>query len=805
MATKISTILDKIDSGSIALPVFQRGYVWTRKQVSDLFNSLYKDYPVGSLLIWETASPDVQTRGEITSPLTSRQILLDGQQRITSLYGVIRGKEPPFFDGNAHAFQNLRFHMEDEVFEFYQPVKMQNDPRWIDVTELFSKGYPGIKPIIEQLQERGIDSNNWDKLMILLNLVESDIHVDYVTGADKTIEEVVNIFDKVNSGGTKLTQGDLALAKICSEWAEARENMQSKLLKWKTNGYDFNMDWLLRITNVIITGRAHFVHMHKVTPAQVQNGLERAEKYIDQALAMIKGGLGLDHNQVLFAKMAFPVFIAFLDKQNGDLSSEQRNKLLYWYAHTGMWGRYSTSPESTVETDIGVIQNTSADDSIDRLLENLRRWRGSLRIEPRNFHGSTRRSRFYSVLYMMTSLGETRDLCNGQLLKNQLGQKKQLDLHHIFPTSLLQRRGYDTKLRNALANFCFLTKESHQEIRHRHPIDYLEEMAEKFPGTLESQWIPMQNDLWDIRNYDEFLSYRKQLLAEAANHLLDNLLSGNIISSDESNWAQTISSQRPASIADDEEERILLDINDWMENKKLPTGILGYEIADTLMGEEFVMFDLAWPEGVQSELSEPVAVLIDEDKDVLTVAGRNGYRFFTDPNSFKQYINEEILMPSNDSVIQKIINDGESGTIEFKSTLRINLHTNQKDPTMENAVLKTLAGFLNRDGGTLLVGVDDDRTPIGIEVDKFESTDKMSLHLVNLIKSRMGHTAVTMIHIDYGTYQDHRIMRVVCDPSPSPIYVKDRNEEHFYVRMGPSTDKLPTSKIQDYIKHHFNQ
>ena len=118
-------------------------------------------------------------------------------------------------------------------------------------------------------------------------------------------------------------------------------------------------------------------------------------------------------------------------------------------------------------------------------------------------------------------------------------------------------------------------------------------------------------------------------------------------------------------------------------------------------------------------------------------------------------------------------------------------------------MLKTLAGFLNRDGGTLLIGVADDGTPLGVETDKFKSEDKMALYLVQLIKSRMGHTAVTMIHIDYGTYQDHRIMRVVCDPSPSPVYVKIENDEHFYVRMGPSTDKLPASEIQGYIQHHF--
>ena len=806
MATKISTILDKIDNGSLALPVFQRGYVWTRKQVSELFNSLYKDYPVGSLLIWETASPDVRTRGEQLAPATPRQILLDGQQRITSLYGVIRGREPAFFNGNAHAFQNLRFHLEDEVFEFFQPVKMQNNPLWIDVTELYSKG--GVESIIDNLKDNGIDSSNYlGSLMKLLNIAERDLYIDSVTGEDKTIEEVVNIFDRVNSAGTKLTRGDLALAKICSEWSEAREVMQSKLLKWKNIGYDFNLDWLLRITNVMITGKGLFVHLHNVTTPQVQNGLMRAEKHIDKALNIINNRLGLDHNQVLFAKLAFPVIIAFLDKHDGELSPEQRDKILYWYTHAGMWGRYTVSPESTIESDLSILQDTSpTDDPTEQLLTKLNRWRGGLKVGARNFHGATRGNRFYPVLYMMTRMGEARDLYDGLPLNSQSGEKTQLELHHIFPKSLLQRAGYDAKSRNALANFCFLTKESAQKIRHRAPVEYLEEIAEKYPGALESQWIPMKRNLWEIHKYESFLDARKQLLAEGANQLLNNLRTDHTKAPEETGWDRPITvPPRPASIADDVEEAILLEINQWMKNQNLPTGILGYEIADPDTGEEVAMFDLAWPEGVQSELSDPVAVLIDEDVEVLAVAGKYGYRFFTSPDGFKQYINEEILMSSNENIIEEIIQKGESETVEFKSTLRRNLYTNEKDNQIEYSVIKTLAAFLNSDGGILLIGVADDGKPLGINADMFKSTDKMSLHLVNLVKFRMGPTAMTRIHIDFATYQEQQIMKVVCDPSPSPVYVKDDNDDHFYVRMGPSTDKLPASEIPKYIKHHFNQ
>lgn len=121
---KISTILDHIDSGHMALPEFQRGYVWNRDQVRGLFDSLYRRHPVGGLLVWATESKTAVHRGDGLLAAGIVKLLLDGQQRITSLYGVVRGKPPKFFDSNAQAFTGLRFHLDTETFGFYQPLKM---------------------------------------------------------------------------------------------------------------------------------------------------------------------------------------------------------------------------------------------------------------------------------------------------------------------------------------------------------------------------------------------------------------------------------------------------------------------------------------------------------------------------------------------------------------------------------------------------------------------------------------------------------------------------------------------------------
>jgi hypothetical protein len=149
------------------------------------------------------------------------------------------------------------------------------------------------------------------------------------------------------------------------------------------------------------------------------------------------------------------------------------------------------------------------------------------------------------------------------------------------------------------------------------------------------------------------------------------------------------------------------------------------------------------------------------------------------------------------------IANGESDSVEFKSTLRVNLHTGDRDPRMEHAVLKTIAGFLNTSGGTLIIGVADNGNPVGLSADKFANEDQLSLHLVNIIKERMGVLAVTNSHIHFDDYRGVRIAVLTCRKSSAPVFLKDGNIERFYIRTGPSTTELTASEAQEYIKYRF--
>ena len=646
---KIYTILDQIDLGSIALPEFQRGYVWNRDQVRQLLMSLYRSHPVGSLLVWATKSETAEARGDGKIASGSVKLLLDGQQRITTLYGIIRGKAPKFFDGNEQAFTGLYFHLDDEVFEFYLPMKMKDNPLWIDVTELMQIGAgEAINRIVISFPDLRENLSTYiNRLNAIDNIKNIDLHIDEVTGEDKTVDVVVEIFNQVNSGGTKLSKGDLALAKICAEWPAARDEMKRRISKWKQAGFHFKLEWLLRNINTIITGESLFSALKDVDTVTFKDGLEKAEYAIDTLLNMIGSRLGLDHDRVLGSRYSIPLLSRYLMQQGGKLANyQEQGKMLYWYVHTFLWGRYAGSTESILNQDLAIIEQSEG--SLDRLISQLRQNRGDLKLQANDFFGWSKGARFYPLLYMLTRVWKAQDWETGvELSSHLLGKLSTLQVHHIFPKALLYKKEYDYQRPevNAIANFTFLTQSTNLQVSDRHPSEYLAEFAEKHPGTIESHWIPMDRELWKPERYLDFLAARRQLLADAANEFLDTLVEGSLPEPAPvqpeavSMTAATI----PGGVTSEEEEVLLLDINQWVVDMGLPEGEFVFEVIDETTGQPMGVFDLAWPNGLQEGLSEPVALLIDEGKETEEVANRAGYRFFTDSDSFREYVKKKIL------------------------------------------------------------------------------------------------------------------------------------------------------------------
>jgi hypothetical protein len=173
-------------------------------------------------------------------------------------------------------------------------------------------------------------------------------------------------------------------------------------------------------------------------------------------------------------------------------------------------------------------------------------------------------------------------------------------------------------------------------------------------------------------------------------------------------------------------------------------------------------------------------------------------------DGYQQLVRDDISVAANAAAtVEDLVLIGESDAIEFKSTLRHNMHTGKHDPRMEWAILRTLAGFLNNSGGKLVMGVADDGEPVGLSHDGFANEDKMSLHLTNIVKQKMGPQAVTLMRQRFEDYNGERVMVVECDPSKVPVFVKDGQAEKYFIRTGPSTSELTASQQHDHISQRF--
>lgn len=383
----------------------------------------------------------------------------------------------------------------------------------------------------------------------LYSIREIELHDEIVTGEDKTLDVVVELFNKVNTGGTKLSKGDLALAKLCAAWPEAREELKSRLEKWEAAGFHFSLDWLMRNVNAVLTGRAEFAALDGVDPARFRQALVDTERAIDTVLNLASSRLGLDHDRVFGGVAAVPVMSRFIvDRAFRLPDAETGDRLLYWYVHSLLWGRYAGSTETVLNTDLQLVDpalrgaqarsERDAGDSLDLLIADLRRHRGDLRVKPDHLLGWSRGARFYPLLYMLSRVSGARDLRSGlELRQHLLGQHASLEIHHLFPKALLFRHHYGRPERNALANFAFLTLDTNRSLGNRPPHQYLPECEARQPGVLASQWIPDDPDLWHVERYPDFLAARRELLAGAANDLLDSLLGGRVAPEEESSSA----------------------------------------------------------------------------------------------------------------------------------------------------------------------------------------------------------------------------------------------------------------------------
>ena len=234
MATtqKVEDLIRSISKGEFFLPEFQRGYVWSADQVKKYFQSLYSGYPTGSFLLWKSEEP-IKTKGSDTPDTDgSKLLILDGQQRLTTLYTMMKGTTPAWFEGKSIR-TDLYFNLVTQEFQYYQKTLMEGKSEWINVATFLQKG------MVEFVKQCGAGTSKYltdhfDKFAQLESIHKYDYYIQEIN--EQEPDKVVDIFNLVNSEGTRLSKTDLSLALVTSRWDECKESIRNASDKYSKRG-----------------------------------------------------------------------------------------------------------------------------------------------------------------------------------------------------------------------------------------------------------------------------------------------------------------------------------------------------------------------------------------------------------------------------------------------------------------------------------------------------------------------------------------------------------------------------------------
>ena len=495
----IQDLLAQIGHDEILLPEFQRGYVWNRGQVRGLMQSLYRKHPTGHLLIWRTYKPS-QVRGTKTTRDGHSLLLLDGQQRLTTLYVLFNGKAPRFYEGES-LFFDLYFNMQTEEFRFWQRSLMENNPAWISVHEFLSEGLTSLLEKLEHLDEtrRAVIQQNLARLSRLDSIRTYTYTVDQVSGDEFSVDEVVEIFNRVNRAGTPLTKADLALAHICSVWPEAREEFRAFSSRMGEHGFNVDLNFLVRCIAGVATGSVILEASFARTPAEeLKTAWNRVQPAFEHLVGVLRHEAFVGSLSDLPTPNVLVPATIFLAKRGGQFPSDRiKSRFIRWLFLAGLWARYSGSTETKLQQDVALVSGGDTDPTHE-LETAILRERGRVILE----EGDLERSRINSAVAFLSHVVArsrgARDWFTGlPIYDSAVGKSLGDERHHIFSRSVLLSAGFDDSTRiNEIANRVLVCQQPSLQLRQSSPAEYLPDIEQSRRDSLRAQSVPIDPDLW---------------------------------------------------------------------------------------------------------------------------------------------------------------------------------------------------------------------------------------------------------------------------------------------------------------------
>lgn len=561
----VEELVGMIERGELRLPEMQRRYVWRSTRVRDLLDSLYRAYPSGAILLWETdeAVPMQEMAvSQQSNPYQSTRLLLDGQQRLTSLSAVVRG-EAVKVRGRRRPVE-LLFNLdhpeklavvtevvedgaddeddeelfdtetgdeadssEDELQKRFDRMtfvvatkKLEQLPQWVKVTDVFKTDEDA--PFLERAGIERVNDPRFKKYsqrLARLRGIRKYMYRMDVLERTLSYDEVTEIFVRVNSLGAKLRSSDLALAQITAKWRNSLKTFEAFQLKCAKTGFDLDLGLYLKNLVVFATGQSRFLTVGNLQLAVLQDGWKDGCRGMEFALNFIKNNAGIDSPALLSSPFMLIALAYHGHMRDYSLSEEESRGLRHWILLANAKGRYSRgSSETILDQDLTTLKNGGgAQELIDRLRQQV----GRLEIAPEELEGRNQRSALFKTMFLAFRDAGAKDWRSQVAIAlDHSGAQHRLQFHHIFPKAVL-KASYTGREADDIANLCFIGGKTNRQISDKAPSDYFPGMiAESGSAAFDAQCIPTENSLLGVASYKAFLQQRRALIAKRLNEFL---------------------------------------------------------------------------------------------------------------------------------------------------------------------------------------------------------------------------------------------------------------------------------------------
>jgi len=743
----LNGLLDRIKHGEVALPDIQRPFVWKNARVRELFDSMYKGFPVGYLLFWSTGA-DVGAKqiGTDDKQTVPSLLIVDGQQRLTSLFAVITGT-PVVRKDYTKSRIRVAFRPADQTFEVTDAA-VENDPEFIpDISAVFQGSFlTFVNGFLGRLEEhRGVELDDAEKDQLVESIDRLKDLQNYPFQAielDKTVDEehVAEVFVRINSEGVQLNAADFILTLMSVFWEKGRRELEDFSRAAKTpstagpSPYNHfiepSPDQMLRASVGLAFRRGRLKYVYSIlrgkdlesgefSPDRRDEQFERLQAAHEATLDLTNWHeylkclqqAGFRSSRMVSSETAlvYVYTLWLLGRRDFNVPVQRlRGVIARWWFMAHTTGRYTGSSESQIESDLNRIRDLpeGSADSFCALLDRIVAdtftkdyWEITL---PNRLDTSSPKSpplaAYWAALNILDADMLFSDLKVSSMLDPLVTPVKDMERHHLFPKAYLNGIGVTERARvNAIANMAFVDWSDNATISDSSPIEYWSTMTSGMdPARVKRQahWHALPVG-WEQLDYDDFCEKRRKLIGAVVKEGFQRLWDG------------------------------------------------------------------------------------------------------------------EVEKPAQPDSLASLIADGESNVLEFKERARWSHGTDKKGKS-EQIIAKSISGFMNSEGGTLLIGVSDDGAATGLEAD-YETLSKgnrdgFELFLTQLIADKITGPSPSLCRISFHEIDGQDVCRVDVAASAKPVFTCPQNsKDHtdFWVRQGNKTDQFHGTEQVEYIEEHW--